>query len=135
MPPGHPGHRRRSRGVVMTVLADGADYPLLNVMWTMFAFFMWCIWIWLLISIFSDVFRRKDLSGWGKAGWSFLVLVLPFLGVFIYLISQGQNMAERRVAGERAGIERRGGGPAAPPHRPPPREMRAAKRLPARGGS
>jgi hypothetical protein len=96
----------------MTVLADGADYPLLNVMWTMFAFFMWCIWIWLLISIFSDVFRRKDLSGWGKAGWSFLVLVLPFLGVFIYLISQGRDMAERRVAEERAIIESRGYVPA-----------------------
>ena len=81
----------------MAVLADGNDYPLLDLMWTMFIFFMWVIWIWLLISIFSDLFRRKDLSGWGKAGWTLFVLVLPFLGVLIYLIVNGKGMAERNV--------------------------------------
>jgi hypothetical protein len=54
------------------------------------------IWFWLLITVFSDLFRRHDISGWGKAGWSLLVIVLPYLGVFIYLIAQGSHMAERR---------------------------------------
>ena len=92
----------------MSVLAADNGYPLLDVMWTMFAFFLWFIWIWLLISIFSDLFRRRDLSGWAKAGWTFFVLVLPFIGVFVYLIGQGRDMAERRVADERAAIEARG---------------------------
>ena len=92
----------------MRVLAADNGYPLLDVMWTMFAFFMWMIWIWLLISIFSDLFRRPDLSGWGKAGWTALVLVLPFIGVFVYLISQGSHMQDRRVADEQAAIESRG---------------------------
>jgi hypothetical protein len=93
--------------VDMTVLAD-SDYPLLDVMWTMFVFFMWCIWIWLLITVFSDLFRRRDVSGWGKAGWTFGLLVLPFLGVFIYLVSQGQNMHQRQVEYEQAVLESRG---------------------------
>lgn len=96
----------------MSVLAADNGYPLLDVMWTMFAFFMWMIWIWLLISIFSDLFRRPDLSGWGKAGWTALVLVLPFIGVFVYLISQGDHMRDRRVADEQAAIESRGYVPA-----------------------
>jgi len=92
----------------MSVLAADNGYPLLDVMWTMFAFFLWVIWIWLLISVFSDVFRRHDMSGWAKAGWSVLVLVLPFIGVFAYLVGQGRNMQERRIADEQAAIESRG---------------------------
>src|SRR3954453_24268921 len=87
----------------MSVLAADNGYPLLDVMWTMFAFFMWMIWIWLLVSIFSDLFRRPDLSGWGKAGWTALVLVLPFIGVFVYLISQGHHIRDRGVGGGRRG--------------------------------
>ena len=73
-----------------------ADYPLLNIIWTMLVFFGWVIWFWLLITVFSDLFSRHDVSGWGKAGWIVLVVLLPYLGVFIYLISQGKEMAERR---------------------------------------
>ncbi len=73
-----------------------ADYPFLDILWTMLVFFGWVIWFWLLIIVFSDLFSRHDISGWGKAGWIVLVVVLPYLGVFIYLIAQGQQMAERR---------------------------------------
>lgn len=73
-----------------------SSYPLLNAFWTMLVFFAWVIWFWLLIVIFSDLFRREDISGWGKAGWFILVLIVPFIGVLIYLIAQGGHMAERR---------------------------------------
>ena len=73
-----------------------ADYPFLDILWTMLVLFAWVIWFWLLIIVFSDLFSRHDISGWGKAGWIVLVVVLPYLGVFIYLIAQGQQMAERR---------------------------------------
>ena len=72
-----------------------ADYPFLDVLWTMFVFFAWVIWFFLIIRIFSDVFRRHDLSGWGKVGWSILVIILPFLGVFAYLIMNSKGMADR----------------------------------------
>jgi hypothetical protein len=75
----------------------GADYPFLDVLWTMFVFFIWIIWFWLLITVFADVFRRDDLSGWGKTGWLIFVIILPFLGVFIYLISQGDDMGRRNM--------------------------------------
>ena len=75
-----------------------ADYPFMDILWTMFVFFAWVIWFWLLITVFSDVFRRHDISGWGKAAWSLFVIVLPYVGVFAYLISQGKEMAERRAA-------------------------------------
>jgi len=74
-----------------------ADYPLLDVIWTMFVFFGFVIWIWMLFAIFVDIFRRHDASGWVKAGWSALIIVLPLLGVLIYLIAQGKHMAERRA--------------------------------------
>jgi hypothetical protein len=75
-----------------------ADYPFLDVMWTLIIFFLWVIWFWILITVFIDIFRRHDLSGWGKAGWVIFTIVLPFLGVFIYLITQGDDMAKRNVA-------------------------------------
>jgi hypothetical protein len=74
-----------------------ADYPFLDVFWTMVIFFCWVAWIWILVLVLSDVFGRDDLSGWGKAGWTLFVVVLPFLGVLIYLIAQGSNMGERRM--------------------------------------
>lgn len=79
------------------ILADSSSsYPLLNLIWTMIVFFAWIIWIWLLITIFADLFRRSDVSGWAKAGWVVVLLVLPFIGVLIYLIAQSHGMAERR---------------------------------------
>ena len=78
------------------------DYPFLDVMWTMFIFFLWILWFWLLFTVFADIFRRHDISGVGKTGWVLFCILLPFLGVFIYLISQGQHMAERNVSQVRA---------------------------------
>jgi phospholipase D-like protein len=75
-----------------------SSYPFLDVMWTMLVFFGWVIWFWLLITAFGDVFRRRDLSGLGKTGWIILMIVLPYLGVFIYLITQHDGMAERNLA-------------------------------------
>jgi hypothetical protein len=72
-----------------------ADYPFLDVFWTILVFFFWVIWIWILITILIDVFARRDISGWGKAGWALFVIVLPYLGVFVYLITQHDGMAER----------------------------------------
>jgi hypothetical protein len=73
----------------------GTDYPFLDVMWTMLVFFLWVLWFWLLFTVFVDIFRRHDISGWGKAGWLIFAIVLPFLGVFVYLITQSGGMAER----------------------------------------
>ncbi|MFL6129195.1 MAG: SHOCT domain-containing protein [Mycobacteriales bacterium] len=74
-----------------------ADYPLLDAFWTIMIFFLWVIWFWLLITVFTDLFRRHDLSGWVKTLWMIFVIVLPYLGVFIYLITQGRHMAERNM--------------------------------------
>jgi hypothetical protein len=68
-----------------------------QVIWTMFIFFAWILWIWLLIIVFSDLFRRHDTSGWAKAGWMVFIILLPYLGVFIYLIAEGKGMGERRL--------------------------------------
>jgi hypothetical protein len=75
-----------------------ADYPFLDVFWTMLIFFFWVIWIWILVTVLIDVFRRHDISGWVKALWCVFMIVLPYLGVFIYLIAQGKGMAERRAS-------------------------------------
>ena len=75
-----------------------ADYPFLDIFWTMLIFFLWVIWFWILIRVFADIFRRHDISGWGKAGWMAFVIVLPFLGVFIYLIANDDEMGKRDVA-------------------------------------
>jgi Phospholipase_D-nuclease N-terminal/Short C-terminal domain len=72
-----------------------ADYPFLNILWSMIIFFAWVIWIWMIVTILADVFRRRDLSGWGKAAWSVFLIVLPFLGVLVYLIAQHDGMADR----------------------------------------
>ena len=75
-----------------------ADYPFLDVIWTLIIFFVWILWFWLLFTVFADVFRRRDLSGWGKAGWLIFCILLPFLGVFVYLIAEHDGMAERNIA-------------------------------------
>jgi hypothetical protein len=73
------------------------DYPLLDVFWTMLWIFLFIVWIWLLIAVFVDIFRSQDLSGWGKALWSIFIIVIPFLGVLIYLIARGSKMHERAL--------------------------------------
>jgi general stress protein CsbA len=74
-----------------------ADYPFLNILWTMIIFFAWVAWIWIAITVFADIFRRHDISGWGKAAWVVFVIVVPFLGVLVYLIAQHDGMRERSV--------------------------------------
>ena len=73
-----------------------ADYPFLDIVFTMLIFFTWVVWIWMMIMILSDVFRRHDISGWGKAAWVVFLIVLPFIGVLVYLVAQHDGMAERR---------------------------------------
>jgi hypothetical protein len=74
-----------------------ADYPFLNIFWTMIIFFCWVAWIWTLIIIFGDLFSRHDRSGWYKAFWTVGLIILPFLGVLIYLIANGSDMSRRQV--------------------------------------
>jgi hypothetical protein len=74
-----------------------ADYPFLDVLWTMLIFFLWVIWFWILITVFADLFRRHDISGWSKALWFIFVIFLPFLGVLVYLGVNSKGMAERNV--------------------------------------
>ena len=81
-----------------------ADYPFLDLLWTMVVFFLWIMWFWLLFTVFADIFRRRDLSGWGKTAWLIFAIVLPFLGVFVYLITQNVGMTERNL--ERAREQR-----------------------------
>src|SRR3954452_119024 len=73
------------------------DYPFLNIFWTMIIFFCWVVWIWMMIAILTDVFRRRDIGGWSKAAWTAFLIVAPFLGAFVYLIAQHNGMAERRI--------------------------------------
>jgi len=72
-----------------------ADYTFLDVLWTLIIFFAWVIWFWLLITVFADVFRRRDISGGKKTLWVIFVIIIPYLGVFIYLIAEHDGMAER----------------------------------------
>ena len=71
------------------------QWTFLNVFWTMLVIFAWIIWFWLLITVFADLFRRHDISGWVKALWIIFVIILPFLGVLVYLIAESKGMAER----------------------------------------
>src|SRR6476660_7495449 len=81
-------------------LADGFGTG--QVFWSMLWFFLWVIWFWLLIVVFGDIFRSEDLGGWGKALWSIFVIVVPYLGVFVYLIARGSKMHQRQAAAARA---------------------------------
>src|SRR5215472_4975807 len=82
----------------MSLAASSSSYPLLNVFWTMFEFFLWVIWIWILIMVFIDIFRSQDLSGWAKALWFLFVLFIPLIGVLVYLIARGGKMQEHAAA-------------------------------------
>jgi Phospholipase_D-nuclease N-terminal/Short C-terminal domain len=72
-----------------------ASYPFLNIFWTMILFFAWVAWIWMVIDILRDIFRRRDIGGWGKAAWCILLIVVPFIGALTYVIAQHDGMAER----------------------------------------
>ena len=73
------------------------SYPFLGILWTTLIFFAWVIFIWIAITVLIDVFRRHDISGWGKAAWVVFVVILPWLGVLVYLIVNHDGMAERRT--------------------------------------
>jgi hypothetical protein len=73
------------------------SYPFLNILWTTLIFFAWVIFIWIAITVLLDVFRRRDISGWGKAAWVIFVVILPWIGVLVYLITNHDGMAERRM--------------------------------------
>jgi Short C-terminal domain/Phospholipase_D-nuclease N-terminal len=74
-----------------------ANYNFASFLWDVLVIFAFVIWFWLLIVVFGDIFRRRDISGWGKAAWIILVIILPYLGVFIYLIAEHSGMAERNT--------------------------------------
>jgi ABC-type multidrug transport system fused ATPase/permease subunit len=79
-------------------LADSSySYPLLGAFWTIIEIFIWVLWFWVLITVFIDIFRSHDLSGWGKALWFLFVLIIPLIGVLVYLIARGGKMHERMV--------------------------------------
>jgi putative oligomerization/nucleic acid binding protein/phospholipase D-like protein len=77
------------------MLAATYQYPILDFFLTMLYFFLFVIWIWLLITVFVDIFRSHDMGGWAKALWAIFIIILPFLGVFVYLIARGGKMHER----------------------------------------
>ena len=74
-----------------------ADYPFMDVLWSMIIFFFWVIWIWIVITVLIDVFRRHDIGGFAKALWVIFVVILPWLGVLIYLIVEHDGMRERSM--------------------------------------
>ena len=76
-------------------MSFAADYPFLNILWSMLIFFCFVVWIWMMIAIFSDIFRRRDIGGGTKVLWIIFTLCVPFLGVFVYVISQNHHMVER----------------------------------------
>ena len=75
-----------------------ADYTLIDFFWSMFVVFIWILWFWLLFTVWFDIFRRDDISGWSKALWLIFTIVLPFLGVFVYLIANNDGMTQRTVS-------------------------------------
>jgi hypothetical protein len=78
------------------------SYPLLEVFWTMLIFFGFFIWIWLLFVVFTDLFRRSDTSGWAKVAWIIFIVIIPYFGVFVYLIAEHKGLAERSVKQQQA---------------------------------
>jgi membrane protein implicated in regulation of membrane protease activity len=85
------------RGDAVLLASSSYSYPLLGVFWTIFEIFLWVIWFWVLITVFIDIFRSHDLSGWAKALWFLFVLFIPLVGVLVYLIARGGKMHERAM--------------------------------------
>jgi len=79
-----------------------SSYPFLEVFWTILIFFAFVIWIWLLVTVFTDLFRRDDASGWTKAAWIIFIIVIPYLGVLVYLIAEHKGMTERTIRAQEA---------------------------------
>jgi uncharacterized membrane protein YcjF (UPF0283 family) len=79
-----------------------ANYNFASFLWDVLVIFAFIIWFWLLIVVFGDIFRRRDISGWGKTAWIILVIVLPYFGVFIYLIAEHSGMADRNMQQQQA---------------------------------
>jgi len=84
------------------LLISATSYPFLNVLWDILIIFAWILFIWIAIVVFTDIFRRRDISGWGKAAWVVLIVILPWIGVLIYLIANHDGMAERSEKQSRA---------------------------------
>ena len=80
-----------------SLASSSYSYPLLGAFWTIFMIFLWFIWFWILITIIIDLFRSHDLSGWAKALWFIFILLLPLIGVLVYLIARGGKMHEHAV--------------------------------------
>jgi Phospholipase_D-nuclease N-terminal len=81
----------------MPLAASSSSYPLLDIFWTILEVFLWAIWFWILITVFIDIFRSRDLSGWGKVAWFLFVLIIPLIGVLVYLIVRGDSMHDRTM--------------------------------------
>jgi len=79
------------------LVIQATSYPFLNILWTTLIFFAWVLFIWIAITVLIDVFRRHDISGWGKAAWVVFIVVLPWIGVLVYLIANHDGMNERRA--------------------------------------
>jgi Short C-terminal domain/Phospholipase_D-nuclease N-terminal len=77
------------------MLITASSYPFLNILWDILIIFAWILFIWVAIVVFSDIFRRRDISGWGKAGWVILIVILPWIGALAYLIANHDGMASR----------------------------------------
>jgi len=97
---GDDGHQQG--GAIEEARMLAYDYPLLGVFWTFLVFMLWVVWLIMLFKIFADIFRSHDMGGWAKALWSIFVIILPFLGVLIYLIVRGGSMAQRDIADAQA---------------------------------
>jgi hypothetical protein len=95
-----PNKAAIAAGTGADAMVLATDYPFLSIFWTMLIFFAWVVWIWMMVVILSDVFRRDDIGGFSKAAWCVFMIVLPFLGVLTYLIAQHDGMSRR--AAERA---------------------------------
>jgi len=86
----------------MLLASSSYSYPILGAFWTILMIFLWVIWFWILITIFIDLFRSHDLSGWAKALWFIFILLLPLIGVLVYLIARGGKMHEHAVQSAQA---------------------------------
>jgi ABC-type multidrug transport system fused ATPase/permease subunit len=81
----------------MLLAASSTNYPILDAFWTILMIFLWVLWFWVLITVFIDLFRSQDLSGWAKALWFVFILIIPLIGVLVYLIARGGKMQEHAV--------------------------------------
>jgi hypothetical protein len=89
--------RISGQGDLMLLAANSTNYPILNAFWTILMIFLWVLWFWVLITVFIDLFRSQDLSGWAKALWFVFILIIPLIGVLVYLIARGDKMHEHAV--------------------------------------